>query len=135
MHQTMTMTIRQQNPPSGTIGLCESVVDRVYNWEEGNVPKIPCQETILDKEGLNEINMNSYCNILILWRQQMAQHQGGNPRKGFLVKAANLYIREKYSQFLTNCRPVHLVFTLVSPRFSHCPCLHGGQGSHRFQRG
>jgi hypothetical protein len=48
----------------------------------------------------------------VLWRPQMAQHQGENPRKGFLVKSANLYIREKYSQFLTNCRPVHFVFTV-----------------------
>ncbi len=65
MHQTMTMTIRQQYPTSGTLGLREPVVDRLYNWEEGDVPKIPCQETILGKEGLNEINMNPYCNILI----------------------------------------------------------------------
>jgi hypothetical protein len=61
----MTKTIRQHYPPSGTIGLCEPVVDRVYNWEEGDVPKIPYQEAILGKEGLNEINMNSYCNNLI----------------------------------------------------------------------
>ncbi len=60
------MTIRQQYPPSGTIGLREPVVDRVYNLEEEDVSKIPCQETILGKEGLNEINMNSYCNTGIL---------------------------------------------------------------------
>ncbi len=63
MHQTMTVRIRQQYPLSETIGLCEPVVDRVYNWEEGDVPKIPCQETILGKEGLNEININSYSKI------------------------------------------------------------------------
>jgi hypothetical protein len=57
------LTIKQQNPLSGTIGLRVPVEERVYNWEEGGVPKIPCQETILGKEGLNEINMNSYCNI------------------------------------------------------------------------
>jgi hypothetical protein len=45
-----------------------------------------------------------------VWRPQMAQHQGVNPRKVFLVKSANLYIREKYSQFLSYCRPVHLAF-------------------------
>jgi hypothetical protein len=57
------LTIRQRYSLSGTIGLCEPVVDRVYNWKEGDVPKIPCQGTILGKEGLNEINMNSHCNI------------------------------------------------------------------------
>jgi hypothetical protein len=53
IHQTMTMTIRQQYPPAGTIGLHEPVGVRVYNWEGGDVPKIPCQEAILGKEGLN----------------------------------------------------------------------------------
>ncbi len=60
------MTIRQRDPLSGTIGLRELVVDKVYNWEEGDVPKIPCQETIVGKEGLNVINMNTYCNISYL---------------------------------------------------------------------
>jgi hypothetical protein len=56
--------------------------------------------------------------ITILWRPQMAQHQGVNPRGVSLVKSANLYIREKYSQFLLYRRPVHLAFTVVTPRFS-----------------
>jgi hypothetical protein len=60
---TACFTIRQRYPLSGTIRLREPVVDRVYNWEEGDVPKIPCQEIILGKEGLNEINMSSYSNI------------------------------------------------------------------------
>jgi hypothetical protein len=81
MHQTMTEKIINNRgiacltisyPLSGTIGLHEPVVDSVYNWEEGDVPKIPYQETILSKEGLNESNMKSYCYfnifvIIVLW--------------------------------------------------------------------